>query len=215
MLFLKSICLKFIVNCLKFKREMSTYNLDINQCSKNQFPIELIFIGNQIYKGFVKLAKTTAGIIILIPIGVASIVILPITYILIVSIFTYYLIRINISTPKILKIVVTKDNYENLYNLFLASNVAYSDLKKIEASGKFGTKGLLIKPILFFIRRFHIQVSKVNHHLETQLFKAHNPTEVPIEDVEFFRAQVNAIDHDWDDDEIWKEFQIKHHHLAN
>jgi len=203
------------VKYLKSKRGMSTYNVNIDDCAKNQFPIELIFIGNQIFKGVMSLAKTTAGIIILLPIGIASLIILPITYFLIGIVFAYYIFCMKRSANEVLKVEVDKDSYAELYDLYLKTNKAKSSLDIIEYRSKTGIKGLLLRPILFFIKKMHIQVIKVNNHFESQLFKAHNPDDISIEDIEYFKAQLKPSSDDWNDDELWKDFQIKHHHLAN
>lgn len=194
---------------------MSTYNLHIDQHSKNQFLNDLIFVGNQIYNGLVNLGKTTAGFIILVPLSLALIVVLPITYILISVIFTYFLISLNILTSKALKLVVTKENYTEVYDFYLFTNKCISDFVRIESKSKEGGKGILLTPVIFFIKRFHSKVLRINHYLESQLFEKHNSLEIPTEDVEFLRAQLKDGYNDWDDDELWKGFQVKHHHLAN
>jgi len=194
---------------------MSTFNLNIEDCNKNQFPIDLIFIGNEIYKDIIKIAKTSAGIIILIPFGIASFILLPVTYIVLTVVLTYYLFRINYLTTKLLAVVATRDNYKDLYEFFIFSNKSISKLEIIESTSNKRYKGLFIKPVLFFIKRFHSNILKANHHLESQLFEIHNPSDIPIEDINYFRSQRLLSDDDWNDDELWKDFQIKHHHLAN
>ena len=194
---------------------MKTYNINLEDCEKNQFPIDLIFIGNQILKGVLQLARTTAGLIILLPIGVASLIIIPITYILIGIIFSFYIFRITKLTNRVLKIQGDRDNYSNLYSLFLQSNKADMSLRLIESKGGEGIKGFFLKPIVFFIKKMHFQVCKVNKHLESQLFESLNPDKVSKEDVEFFKSQRRISDDDWDDDELWEDFQTKHHHLTN
>lgn len=194
---------------------MSTFNLNVEDCNKNQFPIDLILIGNQIYNGIVSLGRYTAGIIVLVPLGIASIVIIPITYIILTVIFTFYLIRIHYSTLRILQITVNKENYKTLYNLFLFSNKTISNLTKIRSVNRGSKKSLLIRPILFFINKIYSEVTKVNQHLEEQLFEKQDPESLSDSDVEFFRNQLNTIDHDWNDGELWMNFQTEHHHLAN
>lgn len=198
----------------KPQRKMSTYNLQIDQHSKNQFIIDLIFVGNQIYNGLINLAKTTAGIIILIPLSIALILVLPITYILLSLILIYYLLSLNILTSKALKIVISKENYTESYNFYLFSNKCISDFVKIESKSKEGGKGMLLSPVLFFIKKFHTKLLIINRHLEGQLFEKHYSDQIPSEHVEFFRSQLKG-DEEWGDDEQWKEFQNKHHHLAN
>lgn len=204
-----------ILSHLKNNQKMSTYNLNIEDCNKNKFPIELIFDGNEIFNRIVKLANYSAGVIALIPIGIASIIVLPITYFILAIIFTFYLYRIKRSTSKILQLLVDKDNYKVLYDLYLFSNRTHSELSKIESVSKASAKGWLIKPFFFFIKKFHVEVLKVNQHLEEQLFEESNSEPASFEDIEFFRTQLKDVDHDWNDDELWKNFQNKHHHLAN
>jgi hypothetical protein len=194
---------------------MSTFNLNIEDCNKNKFPIELILGGNEIYNGIVKLAKYSAGVIALVPIGIASIIVLPITYFILAIIFIFYLYRITRSTSKILQLVADKDNYKDLYDLYLFSNRTNSELSKIESVSKDSAKGWLIRPFFFFLKKFHVEVLKVNQHLEEQLFEESNSESASVEDIEFFRAQLKNVEHDWNDDELWKNFQNKHHHISN
>jgi hypothetical protein len=158
---------------------MSTFNLNIDQCTKDQFPIDLFFTGNQIYKSIVSLAKSTAGTVILIPFALASIIILPITYFLIVIVLTYYLFRMKIITKEIRQMSVTADNYTSMYNMYLASNKAICDLKRI-ASINNRSKELLVAPLKFYVRRFHEIIFENSKLLEQQLFEVHDPGKISI-----------------------------------
>lgn len=191
---------------------MSTFNLDINQCSKNEFPIELIVTGKQIYRGFISLAKTTGGIIILIPLAVATLISLPFTYILATIIFTYYSIRIKFYTERILSVIVTKGNYKNLYDIYLHTKESLTIIENFISSGKFK---IMPYPINQFFKLFYRQISRANKYLEMQLFELHDPKTIPIEAIDSLKKQLSSIDHDWCDDVLWKDFQVKHHHMAN
>jgi hypothetical protein len=190
---------------------MSTLNLNVDDCSESHFPIDLIKTGNKIYNNLVNIAETTAGLLILIPVFVASIIVVPITYIVICIVFTYYLFRIKHKVSKIINNTITNDNYRKSYKMLLSSRECLSDFKNIEEKSKIGAKGKLVHPLLFFIRKFHFEIKKLNSYLEDQLFESNEALKIPAEDIKFLKNQLNKTDHDWDNDELWADFQAEHH----
>ena len=193
---------------------MSTFNLNIDQCTKDQFPIDLFFTGNQIYKSIVSLAKSTAGVVILVPLALASIIIVPLTYFLIVMVLTYYLFRLKYVSKGIKRMTVTVDNYTPMYDLYLGSNKALCDLKRIATINN-KSKELLVAPVKFYVNRFHEIIFENSKFLEQQLFEVYDPGNLPEADIDNFRSQIKGEEDDWGDDELWRDFQSKHHHLSN
>jgi hypothetical protein len=187
---------------------MSTFNLDINQCSQDQFLRELLVSGKQIYRNFLKLAKTTGGIIILLPLLLA----LPITYILVTGIFIFYAFKLRYVTREILKISVRKDNYKDAYLVYLGTK---QTLNILEAFNKSGSQLKLLLPLLFFTKLFYSLLSSSSKHLESQLFEIYNPKIISKVSLISLKEQLSAFENDWDDDVLWKDFQIKYHDMTN
>ena len=195
---------------------MSTLNLNIDECSESQFPIELVFTGNKIYNSIVSLAKSTAGFLVLIPIFIASIIVLPFTYLFSCIILTYLLVSIRRKVNKLIKVEVSDDNYKEHYHLFLNTKECLSEFEKIIHKSGLGTKGKLLIPILYYLKNFSLEIKKLNNHLKDQLFEAFDASTIPVEDVKFLKDQLDTIEHDWDDDKLWADFQVEHHqHMSN
>jgi hypothetical protein len=119
-----------------------------------------------------------------------------------------------IITKEIRQMSVTADNYTSMYNMYLASNKAICDLKRI-ASINNRSKELLVAPLKFYVRRFHEIIFENSKLLEQQLFEVHDPGKISEAEIESFRSQLKGEEDDWSDDELWSDFQSKYHHLSS
>jgi hypothetical protein len=181
--------------------------------SNNNLPIEIIFSVNKIYNNIVKIAESTIGFIVLIPILIGVIVTIPISYILIGIIFTYCLFSLIIKRKSILKEQVTVESYKEFYDLYLYTKAANEDLRKLDLRMSSLNKKLLLFPFSFFIKNFRKQCTLISETLESRLFEEHSDEKISPEDLEYFRSQLTDVESDWDDEKMWADFQTSHHHL--
>lgn len=191
---------------------MNSISLNYTGTDPSQFPIELIFTANQIYKAIERIAKYSAGILILIPLILTLLVAIPILYIIIGVIFTYYMISIHYRIKKELKKRISDNEYEVYYHTYLSMKKSAQNLNRILNVGKQGGKGWFLKPILFYIKNFSQDTNRLLKHFESQLFEDQKETGISDDDIKFLQKQLEGFEHDWDDDEKWADFQIAHHH---
>jgi hypothetical protein len=191
---------------------MSCIDMTIEQYSRNNSVLELFSNGKRIYKSISNIAQSTVGALILLPLGVAAIIIVPPTIIILSIILTYYLIRLSACTKRIIKISASNETYADLYDLFLTSQNVSRRLVKTNPKKQMQHGPFILKPLFWFVYKYELLNSEIYNHLEGQLFEVHDPDKIPVEDVECLRTELGKFDHDWDDDEIWADFQLKHHH---
>lgn len=188
---------------------MNTLSMPSNQCPENQFPVLLLINGRVIGKKVLELTKFNAGRFILYSLYL----VFPLIFLVAFISLWFSNIQMKQLSKKIRRNGVTKESYEIHYNYYLALQKSIS---RIEKDGKLN----LPKISNWFLNRLYIQISifynilcEDHEFLKNNLFEKNDNLDLPQEDVNYLLNQMKNMDHDWDDDELWKDFQIAHNHL--